>query len=82
MQLIRTELINNLSGTIYEITEQTTINTQNVRKAAGDINTIQKEAEVGREYIEQMVDSIKKVQGSSQDISSIISIIDEMAKSI
>ncbi len=73
------ELINNLSGTIYEITRQTTINTQNVRKAAEDINTIQTEAKVGREYIEQMVDSIKKVQSSSQDISSIISIIDEMA---
>jgi methyl-accepting chemotaxis protein len=73
------ELINNLSGTIYEITRQTTINTQNVRKAAEDVNTIQTEAKVGREYIEQMVDSIKKVQSSSQDISSIISIIDEMA---
>lgn len=74
------ELINNLTGTIYEITEQTTNNTKNVRKAAEDINTIQKEAEVGREYIEQMVASIEKVQSSSQDISSIISIIDEMAQ--
>ncbi len=74
------ELINSLSGTISEITEQTTSNTENVRKAAEDINAIQKEAGVGREYIEQMVASIEKVQSSSRDISGIISIIDGMAQ--
>jgi methyl-accepting chemotaxis protein len=73
-------LINDLTGTIYQITEQTTNNAQNAILASKSVNDIQKEAEVGGKYMDQMLASIQKVQESSQDISGIITIISGLAE--
>ena len=74
------QLITNLTNTIYQITEQTTKNTIQVRQAAENLNEIQNEAHTGSSYMEQMIESIMKVQSSSQDISGIIAIISDMAE--
>jgi methyl-accepting chemotaxis protein len=73
-------LINDLTGTIYQITEQTTNNAQSARQASDSVNHIQHEAIVGSRYMEQMLDSIEKVQTSSQDISGIITMISGLAE--
>lgn len=73
-------LINDLTGTIYEITKQTTNNAKNAKLASKSVHKIQSEAEVGGKYMEQMLGSIQKVQNSSQDISGIITIISGLAE--
>jgi methyl-accepting chemotaxis protein len=73
------QLINNLTGTIYQITEQTANNAINAKAAADSMNEIQREAEIGSGYMNQMLSSIEKVQTSAQDISGIITIINGLA---
>lgn len=73
-------LINDLTGTIYNITEQTTNNAQNAKLASHNVNDIHNEAEVGDRYMEQMLESIQKVQSSSQDISEVITLISGLAE--
>jgi methyl-accepting chemotaxis protein len=72
-------LINDLTGTIYKMTEQTANNAENARRASDSVNDIAHEAEVGSRYMGQMLASIQKVQASSQDISGIITIISGLA---
>lgn len=72
-------LINELTDTIYHITEQTTNNAKNAKKVSKSVNDIHNEAEVGGQYMEQMMESIQKVQDSSEDISGIITIISGLA---
>lgn len=74
------DLINDLTGTIYKITEQTAENAQNARLASQSVNDIHREAEVGGRYMEQMLRSIHKVKDSSQDISEVITIISGLAE--
>lgn len=74
------DLINDLTNTIYQITDQTQNNAQSARSASDRINKIQYEAQVGSQYMEQMLDSIVNVQKSSQDISGIITIISGLAE--
>ena len=74
------ELINDLTSTLHQITEQTTSNTKNVKLAAKNINAIQEEALTGSDYMEEMLAAMQKVQASSNDISGIIAIISDMAE--
>jgi Methyl-accepting chemotaxis protein len=73
-------LITDLTGKIYQITEHTTNNARNAKLAAESVNEVQKEAETGGKYMEQMLGSIEKVQSSSRDISGIITIISGLAE--
>ena len=74
------ELIMNLSDTICQITEQTTENTGHIRQVADRVHDIKIESETGSESMKRMLDSIRNVQNSSQDISGIINIISDMAE--
>lgn len=73
------ELINDLTNTIYQITEQTKNNAFNAKQASQSVNAVQDEAEIGRNYMDQMLTSIQKVKMSSKDISHIIDIINGLA---
>ncbi len=73
-------LIGDLTGTLYQITEQTSNNAESAKRASNSVNSIQHEAKVGFGYMEQMLDSIQRVQTSSQDISGIITIISGLAE--
>lgn len=72
-------LINDLTNTIYHITEQTTNNAVNAKSAAVSVNMIQREAETGSRYMDQMLEAIKEVKASSDDISNIVTIINGIA---
>lgn len=73
-------LISDLTNTIYQITEQTSNNAVNAKLASESLHGIQNEAEVGGNYMTQMLGSIQKVQNSSRDISGIITIISGLAE--
>ena len=73
-------LIANLTDTIYRITEQTTNNAEHTKQVSKSVNDIQMEAGVGSNYMDQMLDAIHKVQISSQDISSVVTIIKGLAE--
>lgn len=73
------QLISDLSATIYDITEQTKNNAKSAQQAATKVKEVQKEAQVGRNYMDQMLNSISKVKNSSHDISRIIDIINSIA---
>lgn len=74
------ELINDLSNTIYQITEQTTNNAVNAKSAADSVNKIKLEAKTGSSYMDQMLTSIKEVKTSSDDIANVVTIISGIAE--
>jgi len=73
-------LINDLTETMYQITEQTSGNAKNAQLASKSVREVEKEAEEGGGYMDQMMESIQKVQASSQDISGVITMISGLAK--
>lgn len=73
------ELINELTNKIYQITEQTSANAQNAVTASENVQAVQNEALVGRNYMDQMLSSMQKVKLSSHDISHVIDIINGLA---
>lgn len=73
------ELINDLTNTIYEITEQTTNNAVNAKSAADSVNKIQIEAKTGSSYMDQMLVSIHEVKTSSDDIADVVTMISGIA---
>ena len=73
-------LINDLTDTMYHITEQTINNAKNAHQASITVKEIQQEAAEGGNYMNQMLQSIQKVQESTQDISEVITIISGLAK--
>jgi methyl-accepting chemotaxis protein len=72
-------LINNLSDTIHQITDQTTNNAANAKAASESINDIRAEIKVGSGYMEQMMTAMKEVKTSSDHIARIVTIINELA---
>jgi methyl-accepting chemotaxis protein len=75
----QTEMILHLTDTIYQITDQTVANASAAGTASKQIMEIQKEAQYGKDCMDQMMISIQKVQSSSHDISRIIDIISGLA---
>ena len=73
------ELINELTEKIYEITNQTSKNADDAEMASDNVLSVQKEALVGRDYMDQMLTSIQQVKLSSNDISHVIDIISGLA---
>ncbi|MDF2486108.1 MAG: methyl-accepting chemotaxis sensory transducer, partial [Herbinix sp.] len=65
--------------TIYQITDQTGANASNAKLASKRILEVQQEAGHGKDCMDQMMISIKKVKSSSHDISRIIDIINGLA---
>ncbi|MDF2537553.1 MAG: chemotaxis protein [Herbinix sp.] len=72
-------LISDLTNTVYEITKQTSDNAQNAKAASLSIKDIAVQADIGRDYMNQMLSSIQNVMSSSQDISHIVDIINGVA---
>lgn len=62
------------------MTLQTSNNAKSAQLASKSVGGIKKEAEVGSDYMEQMVNSIQNVQTSTQDISEVITIISGLAE--
>jgi methyl-accepting chemotaxis protein len=73
------ELINDLTSTMYQITEQTANNAVHAKSVSDSVLTIQSEAETGSNYMDQMLASIGEVKTSSDAISNVITIISEIA---
>ena len=72
-------LIADLTGKIYDITEQTEKNASIAATASDRINIIKEETKTGEEYMDQMLSSMQMVKASSHDIGHIIEIIREIA---
>jgi methyl-accepting chemotaxis protein len=72
-------LIVDLTDTIHHISEQTADNAAHAKLAAENVKHIQSKAQEGKDYMEQMLDSIEKVETSSRDISDVITIISGLA---
>ncbi len=73
------ELISDLTDTIYQITGQTVTNASDANLASKRVLEIQREAQYGKDCMDQMLISIQKVMSSSHDISHIIDIINGLA---
>jgi len=73
-------LISDLTTTIYDITDKTVNNAANAKAAAKTVETISKETETGRNYMNQMLSSMDKVKSSIGDISHIIGLINGIAE--
>lgn len=73
-------LINDLTETVYGITEQTSNNAKNAHMASNSLSEIKKEAKEGSAYMGEMLESIQKVQQSSQDISEVVTLISGLAE--
>jgi methyl-accepting chemotaxis protein len=75
----QSELINELTARIYQITEQTMSNAKNAATASDNVQKVQNEAMVGRSYMDEMLSSIQRVKLSSNDISHVIDIINGLS---
>ena len=73
-------LIYDLTSTIHDITDKTVNNAANANAAAKTLDAIKKETETGRSYMEHMLSSVDKVKSYIDDISNIISLINEIAE--
>ena len=73
------QLISNLTDNVYQITGQTVTNASDANLASKRILAIQKEAQYGKDCMDQMLISIQKVKASSHDISHVIDIINGLA---
>lgn len=73
------ELLNELTGTVGLITEQTTANAANAKAVSESVQAMKEETRTGRLFMDQMLVSIQGVQGASRDISNIIDIINGLA---
>lgn len=71
--------ISDLSSTISDITDKTVHNAANANAAAKAIDSIAKETEIGRSYMNHMLSSVDKVKSSIDDISHIIELINGIA---
>lgn len=72
--------ISDLTSTIYDITDKTVQNAANAQTAAKTVEAIRKEAEIGSNYMNQMLSSVDKVKSSIDEISHIIELINEIAE--
>ena len=72
-------LISELTDTLYHITEQTSANAGAAVSASENVAAIQEAAQIGRGYMDQMLNSMDQVMASSRDISHVIDIIHGLA---
>jgi methyl-accepting chemotaxis protein len=73
------ELLNELSGTIHKITDQTTANAANAEAVSESVQCMKEQTLNGSECMDQMLHSIREVSEASKDISNIIDIISGLA---
>lgn len=68
-------LITDLSNTMTDITYKTVLNTSNAKLVSENAIETKQEAEVGKEYMNQMLTSMEAVKSSTNDISRVIELI-------
>jgi len=71
--------IEELSASIGEIAEKTKTNAQMAGKAARLADSIRENAEKGSNQMDEMISAVKEINQSSQDISKVIKVIDDIA---
>ncbi|WMJ86534.1 methyl-accepting chemotaxis protein [Anaerocolumna sp. MB42-C2] len=71
--------ISDLSATMNDITEETIKNTSNAKSASQNAMDAKNEAEVGKKYMDQMLISMEAVRSSTNDISHVIDLINNIA---
>ncbi len=73
------QLVSDLSGKMNDLTASTSDNTQHAKQAALEANAAKKEADEGQTSMEQMLSSIEAVQKSTNEIGSVIELINQIA---
>ncbi len=68
-------LITDLSTTMTDITYKTILNTSNAKLVSENANETKREAEIGKEYMNQMLTSMEGVKASTDDIGHVIELI-------
>lgn len=68
-------LIADLSTTMTDITYKTMLNTSNAKLVSENAVETKKEAEIGKEYMNQMLTSMEAVKSSTDDIGHVIELI-------
>ena len=71
--------IEELSASISDISEKTKTNAQMAGRAASLADTIRDNAEKGSSQMDGMIGAVKEINQSSQDISKVIKVIDDIA---
>ena len=71
--------IEELTSSISEIAEQTKRNASNANQAHELANTVKENAEQGNVQMKEMLKSMEEINASSENISKIIKVIDEIA---
>jgi methyl-accepting chemotaxis protein len=71
--------VEELTSSITQIAAQTKLNAENANKANDLANKAQRNAEKGNEHMQGMLDSMTAINESSNSISKIIKVIDEIA---
>jgi methyl-accepting chemotaxis protein len=71
--------VDQLSGSISEIAEQTRHSAAMAEKAAELANTIKSNAEKGSIQMNEMMQAVKEINAASQSISKVIKVIDDIA---
>ena len=67
------------AAALNEITEQVNSSADNARTAAATVNTACADAERSGEIVQKAIDSMRGIEESSQQVSRIIGVIDEIA---
>lgn len=68
-------LITDLSTTMTDITYKTILNTSNAKQVSENANETKREAEIGKEYMNQMLTSMEAVKSSTDAIGHVIELI-------
>ncbi|MBF0277445.1 MAG: HAMP domain-containing protein [SAR324 cluster bacterium] len=68
-----------ISAAILELTSQTEKNTENASQSREHANTLRETAHLGNSQMNEMTRAMKDIENSSQNISKIIKVIDEIA---
>ncbi len=71
--------VENITSTVLDIAKKTEENTANVRKALDTINTTNEQAQEGARRMSDMLEAIKDIEESSNEIEKIMKVIDDIA---
>lgn len=71
--------VEEISATVAEISHQTKANAEKAHHASELSDTIREKAEQGTSQMEHMVEAVQEIDVSSQDISKVIKVIDDIA---
>lgn len=71
--------IEELSSTIFDITEKTSQNSENAAQASSITQSARAVAETGNGYMQEMLDSMNEISTASDNISRIIKVIEDIS---